>query len=54
MIRRSRFSPEVHERAARMVFERGSEYDSEWGAMRSIAEKRMGKPNRFGEATTAA
>ncbi len=39
MTRRSRFSPEVRERAVRMVFEHGGEYDSEWGAMRSIAEK---------------
>ena len=39
MPRRSRFSPEVRERAVRMVIEHGGEYDSEWGAMRSIAEK---------------
>ncbi len=39
MTRRSRYSPEVRERAVRMVFEHGGEYDSEWGAMRSIAEK---------------
>ncbi len=39
MTRRSRFSPEVRDRAVRMVFEHGGEYDSEWGAMRSIAEK---------------
>ncbi len=39
MTRRSRFSSEVRERAVRMVFEHGGEYDSEWGAMRSIAGK---------------
>ena len=35
MARRSRFSQEVRERAVRMVFEHGSE----WEAMCSIAEK---------------
>ncbi len=39
MGRKSRFSSEVRERAVRMVFEHGGQYDSEWGAMRSIAEK---------------
>ena len=39
MARRSRFSQEVRERAVRMVFEHGSEYGSEWEAIRSIAEK---------------
>ncbi len=36
---KSRFSQEVRERAVRMVREHQSDYDSEWGAMRSIAEK---------------
>ena len=39
MARTSRYSQEVRERAVRMVFERGSEYDSEWEAICSIAEK---------------
>ncbi len=39
MSRKSRFSQEVRERAVRMVREHQSEYDSEWEAMRSIAEK---------------
>ena len=39
MGRKSRFSSEVRERAVRMVFEHGGQHDSEWGAMRSIAEK---------------
>jgi transposase len=30
---------EVRERAVRMVFEHGHEYDSQWAAIRSIAEK---------------
>jgi transposase len=39
MARSSRFSQEVRERAVRMVFEHRGEYDSEWEAMVSIAEK---------------
>jgi transposase len=39
MARTSRFSQEVRERAVRMVFEHGVEYDSEWEAICSIAEK---------------
>ena len=39
MTRRSRFSLEVRERAVRMVFEHGSEYGSQWEAIRSIAAK---------------
>jgi transposase len=34
-----RFSPEVRERAVRMVFDQTGEYDSRWAAIRSIAEK---------------
>jgi hypothetical protein len=33
----SKFSPDVKERAERMVVEHGGEYDSEWAAIRSIA-----------------
>ncbi len=39
MARRSRFSLEVRERAVRIVFEHGSEYGSQWEAIRSIAAK---------------
>jgi len=39
MARRSRFSQEIRERAVRMVFEHRGEYDSEWEAIGSIAEK---------------
>jgi transposase len=35
----SRFSPEVRERAIRMVLEHTEEYDSQWAAITSIAEK---------------
>ena len=36
---RNRFSPEVRERAVRMVSEHRAEYGSEWEAMTSIASK---------------
>ena len=39
MGRPHKFSPEVHERAVRMVFDHREEYDSEWSAIRSVAEK---------------
>jgi len=35
----SRFSPEVKERAVRLVFEQESRHSSQWAAIRSIAEK---------------
>jgi transposase len=34
-----RYAPEVKERATRMVFEHQAEYDSQWSAIASIAEK---------------
>lgn len=34
-----RYSSEVKERATRMVFEHQAEYDSQWAAISSIAEK---------------
>jgi transposase len=33
------YSPEVRERAVRMVFEHAPEYPSQWAAIESIAEK---------------
>ena len=34
-----RFSPEVRERAVRMVMEAGGQYESQWAAIESIAAK---------------
>ena len=39
MGRPSRFSPEVRERAVRMVFDSSGQHDSQWAAIRSIASK---------------
>ena len=39
MARPSRFSPEVRERAVRMVFEHLQDHASQWAAITSIAEK---------------
>lgn len=39
MGRASGYSPEVRERVVRMVLEHQGEYDSEWAAIRPIAEK---------------
>lgn len=34
-----RYPPEVRERAVRLVRDHAHEYDSKWGAIRSVAEK---------------
>ena len=34
-----RYSPEVRERAVRLLFDRQSDYESQWSAMQSIASK---------------
>lgn len=39
MKRSTRYSPEVIERAVRMVFEHGAEHGSQWSAIESIAAK---------------
>ena len=39
MSKKPRFSPEVRERAVRMVVEIQSEHSSQWSAIQSIAEK---------------
>ena len=39
MARPSRFSPEVRDRAVRMVLEQQEKHESQWAAMVSIAEK---------------
>ena len=39
MSRRSRFSPEVKERAVRLVFDQEGQHPSEWSAIQSVAMK---------------
>src|SRR5262245_66618021 len=39
MSRATRYSPELRERAVRMVFEHAPEHSSQWAAVRSVAEK---------------
>ena len=39
MGRPSKYSPELRDRAVRMVFEHTPDYPSQWAAIRSIAEK---------------
>src|ERR687888_1463902 len=39
MPRPSKYSPELRERAVRMVLEHSTEYPSQWAAIRSVGEK---------------
>jgi len=39
MPRPSKYSPELRDRAVRMVFEHAPDYPSQWAAIRSVAEK---------------
>ena len=39
MNKRTRYSPEVRERAVRLVFEHESDYESQWAAIGSVAAK---------------
>jgi transposase-like protein len=39
MPRPSKYSPELRERAVRMVFDHAHEYASQWATMRSVADK---------------
>ncbi len=39
MPRPNKYSPELRERAVRMVFDQAPEHSSQWAAIRSVAEK---------------
>lgn len=48
MTKNTRFSPEVRQRAVRMVLESQGEYDSQWAAICSIAPKYAREPACLG------
>ena len=48
MTKNTRFSPEVRQRAVRMVLESQGEYDSQWAAICSIAPKICCTPENRG------
>ena len=61
MGRPSKYSPEVRERAVRMVFDHAPEHPSQWAAIRSVGEKLgmrdgivapLGAPGRAGYAAS--
>jgi transposase-like protein len=47
-----KFSPEVQERAVRMVFDAKDQYPSQWAAIESIAGKIALQPTPFGRVRT--
>ena len=42
----NKYSPEVRERAVRMVLELQGDHDSQWSAIRSIAQKMAARARR--------
>lgn len=56
MNKKTRFSPEIRERAVRMVFEHQGEYDSQWVAVRadaSLSRKFLRNAAELGRSVTS-